>query len=77
LQTAIVETTVEVAVGTVYNVVAVVAAGALCAKTLYAVGIFYPYIPANINGLIVSVAVVLVVVVDVAVVAPRPEMLTH
>ena len=77
LQIAMVETTVAVDPGTVYSVVTVVAAGALCAKTLYAVGIFYPYIPANINGLIVSVAVPpLDVDVDVDA-APSPEMLTH
>lgn len=34
LQTEIVETTVDVAPGTVYNVVSVVAAGEFCAKTL-------------------------------------------
>jgi hypothetical protein len=46
--------TALVAAATVYNVVAVVAAGFDCPKTLYVVAIKFLYPPINKNGLNVS-----------------------
>jgi hypothetical protein len=40
LQIVSVDTTLDVALGTVYSVVTVLALGVFCARTLYVVGIF-------------------------------------
>ena len=51
--------TALVAAATVYNVVAVVAAGFDCPKTLYVVAIKFLYPPINKNGLNVSAVLTL------------------
>jgi hypothetical protein len=55
LQIVSVDTTVLAVLGTVYNVVTVLALGVFCPRTLYDVGMF-DYPPMSINGLIESPA---------------------